>query len=171
MLLDAQVGLKKQDKEILVLLRKYGISHQLIATKADKIGGTQKRRDVLGRTLLEMREASQPRTGKGALPALGEILVTGSLGDGKGNDRVKSSQFEGLNEVRWSVLRAAGLDEYTVASFGETEEAKGYVDAPVQSIMAPVSTLTDGAVDGAVDDQVASKADEVEQQAWAPVFA
>ncbi len=173
-LLDAQVGLKKQDREILVLLRKYGISHQLIATKADKIGGPQKRRGVLDQNLREMREVSQTRTGKGTLAALGEILVTGSLGDGKGNDRIKSGQFEGLDEVRWSVLRAAGLEEYAVASFGKTEEAKGYGDAPVQSIMTPVSTLTEGAVDGvvdgAVDEQVASKVDEVEQQAWAPAF-
>ena len=169
-LLDAQVGLKKQDREILVLLRKYGITHQLIATKADKLGGLQKRRDVLESSLVEMREASQPRTGKGAGVGLGEILVTGSLGDGKGNDRVKKSQFEGLNEVRWSVLRAAGLEEYAVASFGKTEEAKGYDDAPIQSMTRPSSSASEVVMDGVVDNQVASEADEVEQQAWTPAL-
>lgn len=130
-LLDAQVGLKKNDTDMLKMLRDYGISHQLIATKADKIGGPQKREAVLQKTLEAMQDAAQPSDGTRTLTALGEIIVTGSLGDGKSNKNVKPSQFLGLNEVRWSVLRAAGLDDFATTAYNKLPESQKYDDTPI----------------------------------------
>jgi GTP-binding protein len=125
-LLDAEHGVKDKDRSILASLRLAGVSHQVVLSKMDKLyipkasevkkvgkgakmkskGTVQGMRDKM-RNLLP--EIAPPHGGA----ALGEILACSSetLVDGK---RL------GIEDVRFAVLKAVGL---------EGEERKGFTES------------------------------------------
>lgn len=106
-------GLKKQDLQMLELLRGHGISHQMIACKADKIKASEA--PVLFNAM--QAEIEKYFSGKRQVPVLmtvRDILTIGGLEEKKDKTRwIESAQ--GLDDVRWAVLRAAGLEAYALA--------------------------------------------------------
>lgn len=112
-LVNPEHGLKAQDIQMLELLRENGISHQLIATKCDRNSAR------LLPALLEKLQTSVPvsngANGQPLLAIISDILATGNLGDGKGNKTLDMSKGLGLGDVRWAILRAAGLEDYAMA--------------------------------------------------------
>ena len=109
-MLDALHGVKDSDLRMLDLLRSRGISHQVIASKCDRIRKGRVAKTALTEALWKMRNVAQPSSRRGGLVGLGEILAVGALGDGKKNDDVKDKTMIGIEEVRYAVLRAAGLE-------------------------------------------------------------
>lgn len=105
-------GLKKGDLQMLELLRVHGVSHQMIACKCDHeaVGPLEAALHGLKRQL-----EAQFGTGAPSLLTIGDILAVGGLGDGKANVHVKSGQMKGVEDVRWAILRAAGLEDYAMA--------------------------------------------------------
>ncbi|KAJ4381690.1 hypothetical protein N0V86_003054 [Didymella sp. IMI 355093] len=125
-LLDAEHGVKDKDRSILASLRLAGVSHQVVLSKMDKLyipkaseikkvgkGVKMKSKGTVGGLRDAMRkllpEIAPPHGGA----ALGEILACSSetLVDGK---RL------GVEDVRFAVLKAVGL---------EGEERKGFTES------------------------------------------
>lgn len=125
-LLDADHGIKDKDRSILASLRLAGVSHQVVLSKMDKLylppaadikrvakSVKMKSRGTVAALRAKMRallpEIAPPHGGA----ALGEILACSSetLVDGK---RL------GIEDVRYAVLKAVGL---------EGEERKGYTES------------------------------------------
>lgn len=114
-IVDGRHGLKSGDVTMLKLLRKQGVSAQVVVSKCDKLDTTE------GSQMVEKLWDDIQETVNGpGLGLLGEVLVVGSLGDGRKNDKIHYKGMRGVHEVQWAVLRATGLDEYavTVASQG-----------------------------------------------------
>lgn len=107
-------GLKKQDLQMLELLRRHTISHQIIATKCDHDSVKK-----LPELLFGIQSTIKSHFGSGragpVLMTINDVLAVGGLGDGQANKRVKGINMRGLEDVRWAVLRAAGLDGYAMA--------------------------------------------------------
>lgn len=107
-------GLKKQDLQMLELLRRHTISHQLIAAKCDH-GSVKK----LPELLFDIQSTIKSTFGFGkagpVLMTINDIIAVAGLGDGQANKRVKGDNMRGLGDVRWAVLRAAGLEDYAMA--------------------------------------------------------
>jgi GTP-binding protein len=112
-LFDALHGVKDSDLRILDLLRKQAISHQVIASKCDRLGKGKIAQTALTEALGKMKDAVQPMSRSGGFVGLGEILAVGALGDGRKNDVVTDGTMMGIEEVRYAVLRAAGLESKT----------------------------------------------------------
>ena len=112
-LLDALHGVKDSDLRILDLLRKQAISHQVIASKCDRLGKGKIAQTALTEVLWKMRNAVQPMSRSGGFVGLGEILAVGALGDGRKNQDVTDGTMMGIEEVRYAVLKAAGLESKT----------------------------------------------------------
>lgn len=112
-LLDALHGVKDSDLRILDLLRKQAISHQVIASKCDRLGKGEMAQTALTEALWKMRNAVQPMSRSGGFVGLGEILAVGALGDGRKNHDVTDGTMMGIEEVRYAVLKAAGLESKT----------------------------------------------------------
>lgn len=106
-LVDGRHGLKSGDLTMLRLLRKQGIPAQVVVSKCDKTSKTDG--DELVRKL--WNDIQEMVEGPG-LGLLGEVLVVGSLGDGRKNDTIHYDNMRGVHEVQWAVLRATGLDKY-----------------------------------------------------------
>jgi GTP-binding protein len=106
-LVDGRHGLKSGDLTMLRLLRKQGIPAQVVVSKCDKTSKTDG--DELVRKL--WNDIQEMVKGPG-LGLLGEVLVVGSLGDGRKNDTIHYDNMRGVHEVQWAVLRATGLDKY-----------------------------------------------------------
>ena len=113
MLVDALHGLKPSDIELLTLLRQSAVSHQVILSKADRVLFQKHRPSlarmelnspVLNRTLEMMRGKIQPGLGDGP-EALGEILACSA------EAKLETGPKLGINNVRWAVLAATGLNE------------------------------------------------------------
>ena len=117
---DAEVGLKKHDEEMLALLRQQGISHQVLLGKVDRVllMGLDKKgseRKVMSKAthLVEVERLRekvdrimalvQPEHGTGP-GALGEILCVASKGAMRENTGL------GLGALRWAILQATGLN-------------------------------------------------------------
>jgi GTP-binding protein len=100
-LIDANHGVKKHDKQMLDMLQEKRIPHQLIVSKADR----QKDLESILRTL---QPVAQPR---GTVAGLGEILAVGGLGEGP------KKASSGVTDVQWAILRAAGLEEYVMEQY------------------------------------------------------
>ena len=109
-LLDALHGVKDSDLRMLELLRNQAISHQVIASKCDRLGKGRLAQTALTEALWKMRNAVQPKSRARAFVGLGEILVVGALGDGRKNDNVAGETMMGIEEVRYAVLKAVGLE-------------------------------------------------------------
>jgi GTP-binding protein len=109
-LLDALHGVKLSDLRMLDLLRKKSISHQVIASKCDRLGKRNDTQTALTDVLWKMKKAVQPQSRAGGFAGLGEILTVGALGDGRKNHHVIPQTMIGIEEVRYAVLKAAGLE-------------------------------------------------------------
>lgn len=68
---------------------------------------------ALTEALWKMRNAVQPMSHSGGFVGLGEILAVGALGDGRKNHDVTDGTMMGIEEVRYTVLKAAGLESKT----------------------------------------------------------
>ncbi len=112
-LIDALHGIKSSDKQMIELLRREGISYQIIVSKADRLlatsmGGGNIRLQAFFELL--RKDYVQPED-KPGVAGLGEILAVGNLGDGRKNTtRVKEKDMLGIAQVRYAVLVAAGLE-------------------------------------------------------------
>lgn len=131
-LFDALHGVKDSDLRILGLLRKQAISHQVIASKCDRLGKGKIAQTALTEALWKMRDAVQPTPRSGGFVGLGEILAVGALGDGRKNNDVTDRTMMGIEEVRYAVLRAAGLESKTSLQNGilggENEQLPHFLD-------------------------------------------
>ena len=104
-------GLKKQDLQMLELLRSHGISHQLIATKCDHDSVKNLPLLLAGIQASVRAHFSSGKAGP-VLITINDILAVGGLGDGKMNNKTKLEEMQGLEDVRWAVVKAAGLEQY-----------------------------------------------------------
>ncbi|KFX95639.1 hypothetical protein V490_03755 [Pseudogymnoascus sp. VKM F-3557] len=110
-LIDAEVGLKKTDEQLLAIFRKEEIPHQIVLSKVDKLlfpknrkpseGALESRMQVLKRVIEMTRRTTQPNP-EDMSGALGEII-------GCCSER-PFGQVLGINEVRHAMLQAAGLE-------------------------------------------------------------
>ncbi|KFY43680.1 hypothetical protein V494_01854 [Pseudogymnoascus sp. VKM F-4513 (FW-928)] len=111
-LIDAEVGLKKTDEQLLAIFRKEEIPHQIVLSKVDKLlftknrkpseGALESRMQVLKRVMEMTRKTTQPNP-EDMSGALGEII-------GCCSER-PFGQVLGINEVRHAMLQAAGLEK------------------------------------------------------------
>ncbi|KFY86396.1 hypothetical protein V500_07649 [Pseudogymnoascus sp. VKM F-4518 (FW-2643)] len=111
-LVDAEVGLKKTDEQLLAIFRKEEIPHQIVLSKVDKLlfpknrkpseGALDSRMQVLKRVIEMTRRTTQPNP-EDMSGALGEII-------GCCSER-PFGQVLGINEVRHAMLQAAGLEK------------------------------------------------------------
>ncbi|KKZ67116.1 GTP-binding protein [[Emmonsia] crescens] len=121
-LIDSHHGIKPADAAILSLLRSSAVPHQIILSKADSVlikRGTNRGTRGLRRARIEelrlfaenIRKMVQPvrNVGRGGgtelgIPALGEILACSTRFKNLGE-----RAYLGIDAIRWSILRAAGL--------------------------------------------------------------
>lgn len=111
-LVDAEVGLKSSDEQLLAIFRKEEIPHQIVLSKVDKLlfpknrmpseGALESRREVLRCVFESVRRVTQPNP-EDITGALGEIIACCS--------ERPFGQVLGINEVRHSMLQAAGLEK------------------------------------------------------------
>ncbi|KAL2009746.1 hypothetical protein VTN00DRAFT_5553 [Thermoascus crustaceus] len=119
LLVDSSHGLKSIDEDMLMLLRKYAIPHQIILSKVDKVLLKNKKSAKTGtpsaniaklkKFLQDLKPVIQPDGRLEGPGALGEIL-TASAETSLGNGR-----YLGVSAVRWAILSAAGFDGYVEA--------------------------------------------------------
>jgi GTP-binding protein len=128
MLLPARHGIKPGDEIMIKLLRSLAIPHQIILTKCDGVNRIRLE-DILRRVFATLANTSDRKT----IQPLGEILTVGWLGDGKLNKKVQQNTMQGVDSVRWAVIRAVGLDKFVRRRFSEVRDASQYSDAPVWS--------------------------------------
>ena len=106
--------MKRTDLDLLALLRKYAIPHQIIFSKIDRILANGKKfakGGVSGAKITELRSVLegfkpivQPDGRTEGPGALGE-LITCSTGK-----KASPSDFLGISAARWAILAAAGFD-------------------------------------------------------------
>ncbi|KAH8701666.1 P-loop containing nucleoside triphosphate hydrolase protein [Talaromyces proteolyticus] len=139
LLIDSLHGIKDNDQEILSLLRRYGISHQIILSKVDRVlaGRLNKglklfsrgyevrssRLNHLQKMLKKMEPILQPPDSRVDGPgALGEILTCTSAA----KVSQESQNCLGVSNIRWSILKATGFD-------GSIETGASREMSPIQS--------------------------------------
>ena len=114
MLVDAEHGLKRSDSDLLEMLRYHGIAHQVVLSKVDKIllprgkvsletvnNNLPKLRRLLDETRVKI--VPEQRHGPRALEDIVTCSSEKELPVGSGNKI-------GIDNLRWAVLSAAGLD-------------------------------------------------------------
>lgn len=113
-------GLKEQDLQMLELLRGHGIPHQMIACKSDKMRSSDAP-TLLNDMQRQIDEHFSKRRQVPLLITVRDILTIGGLAQTKDNSQWLESA-QGLPDVRWAILRAAGLEGYamTLAANGGT---------------------------------------------------
>lgn len=111
LLVDVEHGLKETDVQLLRHLRKEGIQHQIILSKADKLlypsakpPGPQK----LHNCLLKLRQTIDEVKAEIEQPNA-DILCVSSEKDLFMQGMPKAGRL-GIDAVRWAVLKACGLD-------------------------------------------------------------
>lgn len=113
LLVDARHGLKSSDEALLAELRRNGISHQIILSKVDRIllpgpktpskSKLQSHIRELDRIYQDIRAKIQPGKLDGP-EALGEIISCSA------EKSLERGRRPGMNQVRWAVLAATGLN-------------------------------------------------------------
>lgn len=126
-LIDALHGIKEADETMVKMLRSKGISYQVVVSKADRVLDSSKKSgnarlqaffEHVRKELVEMKEHQ-------GVAGLGEILAVGELGDGKNNKKVKTRKMLGVEQVRWAILVATGLEEWaTKRTMGKMDRQK-----------------------------------------------
>ncbi|KAE9370461.1 hypothetical protein N431DRAFT_426825 [Stipitochalara longipes BDJ] len=112
LLVDAEHGVKKSDQQLLAMIKDIGIPYQVILSKADKIvfpgsrnpspEALEARLSGLRRTMESVKEAVQPNSEDDG-GAVGEVIACSS-------EKWIEGKRMGIDEVRFAMLRAAGLD-------------------------------------------------------------
>ena len=107
-------GLKNSDKALLEGFRQSGVPHQVLLSKVDRVlphpssaltnAKIQKAEEALQQNLDGLRKKVQPGEGDGP-EALGEIIGSSAA------KTKKKGHFLGINNIRWAVLVATGLDQ------------------------------------------------------------
>jgi len=107
-------GLKSSDLQTLELLRNNGISHQLVASKCDEAKASQlpSLLENIGKTVEKHFDKQQ---GGITLVTLNDVFAVGGVGDGRLNTKVVKGKMTGLDDVRWAIIRATGLEEYAMS--------------------------------------------------------
>ncbi|KAI7089182.1 hypothetical protein KC356_g2707 [Hortaea werneckii] len=115
-LVDTEHGLKRSDISLLMHLRSHGISHQIVLSKVDKLiypGAKPPGPGRLSADLMRLkdlcagiRQRLNEEAGDGREHLL-DILCASSE---KGLDERSKSRRIGVDEVRWAVLSACGLE-------------------------------------------------------------
>ncbi|KAI5362044.1 Putative GTP-binding protein, ribosome biogenesis, YsxC [Septoria linicola] len=117
-LVDSQHGLKKTDVQLLVHLRKQGIAHQVVLSKVDKLlypdskspgplrlhNGLVKLKARCEEIRQELDEAAAE---EGVRGKMGDLMCCSSE---KSLDARNKTRRIGVDELRWSVLTACGLE-------------------------------------------------------------
>ena len=189
--IDAEVGLKSSDEEMLALLRQQGISHQIILGKVDKalLGFIKTRTgknvkiiseehdkanaDALKEKVDEVMAVVRPKNGGGS-GALGEILCVASEGGGGVRPTNKGL---GLDALRWAILRATGLSwsgefvdpEQLLAEEGSAYKAMWKRSADRRMQQWGEEALTEGG-DEHDKKEVNEKEDVEEGEGWEDVY-
>ncbi|PPJ54034.1 hypothetical protein CBER1_02963 [Cercospora berteroae] len=118
-LVDAEHGLKRTDVQLLVHLRKQGIAHQVVLSKVDKIlypdskfpgplkvhNGLTKLRSRCMEIREELDEAAAE---EGVRGRMGDLMCCSSE---KSLDEKNKTKRIGIDELRWSILTACGLEK------------------------------------------------------------
>ena len=133
LLINALHGMKSTDREMISMLRDEGISCQIIVSKVDSLftrtpaTGTLAGQERLQEFFESVKgEIEQPKGGKGVAP-LGEILAVGNLGDYEENPHLRELATQGMlgiEQIRWAVLVAAGVEEWITKRSGTTSDNK-----------------------------------------------
>lgn len=120
MLVDTVHGLKRSDEALLQALRENAISHQIVLSKVDRLlfPGTRKPSiQLLNRHKIEVRRRGESiRARLDAMnvqgpKALGEIIACSTEAS------LEKGKCLGINNLRWSILTATGLNEVRRDSF------------------------------------------------------
>ena len=147
--IDANLGLKTHDREMLVLLRQQGISHQVLLGKVDRVllMGLDKKGSrrtlptitkekhltevkLLREKVDRIMAIVQPQDGAGP-GALGEILCVASTGA-----QVEKAGL-GLDALRWAILQATGL-----SWSGEVVESKDMLEKEPDDVVVQRAVAT-----------------------------
>ncbi|KAI4187042.1 MAG: hypothetical protein L6R41_003068 [Letrouitia leprolyta] len=119
-LVDTVHGLKRSDEALLQALRENAISHQIVLSKVDRLlfPGTRKPSiQLLNRHKIEVRRRGESiRARLDAMnvqgpKALGEIIACSTEAS------LEKGKCLGINNLRWSILTATGLNEVRRDSF------------------------------------------------------
>ncbi|KAH8790298.1 P-loop containing nucleoside triphosphate hydrolase protein [Hyaloscypha finlandica] len=112
LLVDAEHGVKKSDQQLLAMIKDIGVPYQVILSKADKIvfpgsrtpssQALETRLTELRRTMESVKEAVQPNSEDDG-GAVGEVVACSS-------EKWIEGKRMGIDEVRFAMLRAAGLE-------------------------------------------------------------
>lgn len=112
--IDAMQGVTKQDRQILDLLRSLTIPYQIVISKCDKSGWHGSQVAVESALLPIRQEAEVARNNH---PGLGELILVGRTQTPatlpENLDDKQPLPF-GISNLQWSILRAAGLDQYAM---------------------------------------------------------
>ncbi|KAL8640010.1 MAG: hypothetical protein Q9226_008795 [Calogaya cf. arnoldii] len=113
-LIDSMHGVKRTDESLLHALRENAISHQVVLSKVDRIlfpKGREPTHQMLQSNAPNLQHtASSIRTGLDAMDVagpkpLGEILACSTAAS------LERGKWLGINNLRWAVLAATGLNE------------------------------------------------------------
>ncbi|KAL8980073.1 MAG: hypothetical protein Q9205_004743 [Flavoplaca limonia] len=113
-LIDSMHGVKRSDESLLQALRESAISHQVVLSKVDRILFPRSRnptQQMLQRNATNLQQAAQSiRDGLASMDvagpeALGEILACSTAAS------LERGKWLGINNLRWAVLAATGLNE------------------------------------------------------------
>ncbi|KAF7193369.1 putative GTP-binding protein EngB [Pseudocercospora fuligena] len=153
-LIDAEHGLKTTDLSLLLELRKNGVAHQIVLSKADKIlfpyskapsvESLSKRLGKLREMQEEIRrELDEAAQDAGARAVMGGLLCCSSA---KSLDPRNKSRRIGIDELRWSVLEACGLQDQEALKKGVKEDIEmqeGEDARPDTAAFAPIHAEED----------------------------
>ncbi|KAI4276606.1 MAG: hypothetical protein LQ337_002389 [Flavoplaca oasis] len=113
-LIDSMHGVKRSDESLLQALRESAISHQVVLSKVDRIlfpKGRNPTQQMLQRNATTLQQAAQSiRDGLASMDVagpepLGEILACSTAAS------LERGKWLGINNLRWAVLAATGLNE------------------------------------------------------------
>lgn len=114
-LIDSEHGIKQNDAELLSIFRRFGIPHQIVISKVDKILAKSKKQVKTGASAAGVQKLQlmlqklkpdiqpDPRVSEGP-GALGEILTCSS------DTLISPGRALGIASIRWAILAAAGID-------------------------------------------------------------
>lgn len=131
LLIDAEHGIKASDQHMLDILQEAGTPHQIILSKTDKIiyrtsnapgpEKLQQRIEQLHEKTDKVREKVAPK-GKRGNAVLNDIICCSS------EKSLDKGRMLGMDEVRWAVLQATGLQCDVNGKKGKLEQL-GKIDA------------------------------------------
>lgn len=134
LLIDAEHGVKASDQHMLDILQEAGTPHQIILSKSDKLiyptanapgpEKTQQRIAQLHEKTEKVREKVVPK-GKRGNAVLNDILCCSS------EKALDKGRMIGMDEIRWAVLQAAGLQCDATGKRGKLEQMGKFDEASV----------------------------------------